>query len=202
MATRRPAFTFLAAALLGGCLLGCGGVPSTGGGSGSDPTEGTERSEQTDSSGSSRPPESTLAYGGDTITGALGTYCWTQTPSGDDTLLGGICVDKAGYPVSEETLTVPTGSTLTFAYGGRKLDSLNISAYRIGQENQLKELDGGGVLVPTLGSEGNATIRLQFHRSGDQAHVAAGVPAGRYVVAAFVRVPQGDAQYGFHVVVE
>jgi hypothetical protein len=195
MTTRRLAFAFLAATLLGACLLGCGGVSSTGGRDGSDPPERTEGSKQSDSSGNSRPPESTLSYGGDTITGALGTYCW-------GTASGSICVDSAGYPVSEETLTVPTGSTLTFAYGGRKLDSLNISAYRIGQGNQLKELDGGGVLVPTLGSEGNATIRLQFHRSGDQAHVAAGVPAGRYVVAAFVRVPQGDAQYGFHVVVE
>ena len=202
MATRRPAFDFLAAALLGGCLLGCGGIPSTGGGDGSDPKEGTERSEQTDSSGSSRPPESTLAYGGDTITGALGTYCWTQTPSGDDTLLGGICVDKAGYPVSEETLTVPTVSTLTFAYGGRELDSLNVSAHRIGQGYQLKEMNGGGVLVPTLGSEGNATIRLQIHRFEDGGHVAAELPPEEYVVAASVRVPQGDALYGFHVVVE
>jgi hypothetical protein len=79
---------------------------------------------------------------------------------------------------------------------------LNISAHRIGQGYQLKEINGGGVLVPTVGSEGNATIRLQIHRFGDGAHVAAELPAGKYVVAASVRVPQGDAQYGFHVVVE
>ena len=55
--------------------------------------------------------------------------------------------------------------------------------------------------MPAVGSEGNATIRLQIQRFGDGAHVAAELPAGKYVVAASVRVPQGDAEYGFHVVV-
>ena len=57
------------------------------------------------------------------------------------------------------------------------------------------------MLVPTVGSEGNATIRLQIHRFGDGAHAAAGLLPGKYVVAASVRVPQGDALYGFHVAV-
>jgi hypothetical protein len=104
--------------------------------------------------------------------------------------------------VSEETLTVPRGSTLTFAYGGGKLDLLDIPAHRSGQGYQLKEINGGGVPVPAVGSEGNAAIRLQIHRFGDGAHVAAELPAGKYVVAASVRVPQGDAEYVFHVVVE
>ncbi len=56
--------------------------------------------------------------------------------------------------------------------------------------------------VPAVGSEGDATIRLQIHGFGDGAHVAAELPAGKYVVAASVRVPRGDAEYGFHVVVE
>jgi hypothetical protein len=79
---------------------------------------------------------------------------------------------------------------------------LSVSAHRIGQGYQLKEINGGGVLVPTVGSEVNATTRLQTHRFGTRAHVAAELPVGKYVVAAFVRVPQGDAVYGFHVVVE
>ncbi len=104
--------------------------------------------------------------------------------------------------MSEETLTVPTGSTLTFAYGGRKLDSLNVSAHRIGQGYQLKEINGGSVLVANEGGEGHEEIQLHTHRVENRGHVAAVLPAGEYVVAAFVRVPQGDAVYGFRVVVE
>jgi len=136
------------------------------------------------------------------VTGALGTYCWTPTPSGDDTLFSGGCVDAAGVPVNEETLTVPAGSTLTFAYGGKKLDSLSVSADRIGQGNHLEKMGDVSILVPNEGSKENTTIRHQTHRLGDQAHVAAELPVGKYVVAAFVRVPQGDAVYGFRVVVE
>ena len=138
------------------------------------------------------------------MTGALGSYCWTSTPSGDDTLFSGGCFDAAGLPIpsKEEALTVPAGSTLTFAYGGRKLDSLSISAHQVGQGNHLEKVAGGSILVPNEGSERNATIRLQTHRFGNRAHVAAELPAGEYAVAAFVRVPQGDAVYGFRVVVE
>jgi hypothetical protein len=103
---------FVAATLVGVFLPGCGAAPDAGGGDATKPHERTEGSKQADSPGGSRPPESTLSYGGDTITGALGTYCWGSAS-------GSICVDKASYPVSEETLTVPTGSTLTFAYGGK-----------------------------------------------------------------------------------
>ncbi len=75
MATRRLALVSLAATLVGAFLSGCGGASSTGAGDGSDPPQRTEGPEKTDSSNSSRPPESTLSYNGDTITGALGTYC-------------------------------------------------------------------------------------------------------------------------------
>ncbi len=202
MAIRRLALMFLGTTLVGVFLSGCGAVPDPGSKSGSQPPERTAGSEPPGSTDGARPPRSTLFYRGDTITGALGTYCWTQTPSGDDTLFSGGCVDKVGVPVSEETLTVSTGSTLTFTYGGTKLNSLSVSAHRIGQGNHLEKVAGGSVLVPDEGSKGNATIRLQIHRSGNRAHVAAELPAGNYVVAAFVRVPQGDAVYGFHVVVE
>lgn len=91
---------------------------------------------------------------------------------------------------------------MTFAYGGKKLDSLSVSADRIGQGNHLEKMGNVSVLVPNEGSKEDRTIRLQIHRFGDQAHVVAELPAGKYVVAAFVRVPQGDAVYGFRVVVE
>ena len=195
MVLRRLVLMSLAATLACVFLSGCGAAPEAGGRDGSEPPQRTEGPEQADSSNSSRPPESTLSYGGDTITGALGTYCWGSAS-------GSICVDKAGYPVSEETLTVPAGSTLTFTYGGGKLDSLSISAHRIGQGHQLKEINGGSMLIPNEGGEGQKAIQLHTHRVENLGHVAAVLPAGEYVVSAFVRVPQGDAVYGFRVVVE
>ena len=195
MAMRRLALGSLATTLVCVFLSGCATAPDPGGKSGSKAPDTTARSGPPGSTDGSKPPESTLSYGGDTITGALGTYCWSSDS-------GGTCVDKVGVPVSEETLSVPAGSVLTFAYGGGKLDSLGISAYRIGQGDQLKEIGGGAVLVPTVGSKGNETVRLQIHRAGNRAHVAAELPAGKYVVAASVRIPEGDAVYGFHIVVE
>jgi len=195
MFTRRLLLMFLAATLLGVCSFGCEAAPGAGGRDGSEPPERTVGSEPADSSGGSRPPESTLSYGNQSVTGELGSYCWSSNS-------GGICADAAGIPVNEETLTVPAGSTLRFAYGGKKLDSLSISADRIGQGNHLEKMGGDSVLVPDEGSEGYRAIRLQAHRFGNRAHVAAELPAGRYVVAAFVRVPQGDALYGFRVTVE
>jgi hypothetical protein len=129
------------------------------------------------------------------VTGALGMYCWSSE-SGD------ICADAVGVPVNEETLTVPAGSTLTFAYGGKKLDSLSVSAERIGRGNHLERMGDVSVLVSSGGGKGYRTIRLQTHPFRNRAHVATELPAGKYVVAAFVRVSQGDVLYGFRVVVE
>ena len=55
----------------------------------------------------SRSPESTLSYGEETVSGELGTYCWSSG--------GGASVDAVGVLVNEEALTVPADSTLTFA---------------------------------------------------------------------------------------
>jgi hypothetical protein len=55
----------------------------------------------------SRSPESTLPYGEETVSGELGTYCWSSG--------GGASVDAVGVLVNEEALTVPADSTLTFA---------------------------------------------------------------------------------------
>jgi hypothetical protein len=79
---------------------------------------------------------------------------------------------------------------------------LSVSADRIGRGNHLEKNGDASVLTPDEGSKGQRTIRLQTHRVGDRAHVTAELPAGEYVVAAFVRVPQGDALYGFRVVIE
>ena len=77
MVLSRLVLVFLAATLAGVLLPGCGAAPETGGGDGSEPPGST---------GGSRPPRSTLSYDGETVTGALGTYCWASTPSVDGTL--------------------------------------------------------------------------------------------------------------------
>lgn len=62
---------------------------------------------------------------------------------------------------------------------------------------------GGNFLVPK--KEGEAyeeRVRLQTRRSGNRARINADLPAGQYAVEAFARFPEGDAFYGFHVVVE
>jgi hypothetical protein len=181
--------------VLVGVSLGCGATPDPGDRADSELSEGTDGSEASDGSGGSRPPQSTLSYGGETVSGALGTYCWSSDS-------GAICADAVGIPVNEEALTVPAGSTLTFTYGGKKLDSLSVSADRIGQGNHLERMGNVSVLVPDEGSKGYQEIRLQSSRSGNRARVAAELPAGKYIVAVFVKVPQGDALYGFRVVVE
>ena len=125
------------------------------------------------------------------MSGALGTYCWVSG-----------CVDKIGIPVNEEALGVPAGSSMTFEYGGKKLDSLSATADRIGRGSHLEKIGRVSVLVPDEGSKGSQTVRLQSHRSGNRARIVADLAAGEYAVAVFVRVPQGDALYGFRVVVE
>ncbi len=114
-----------------------------------------------------------------------------------------VCADTFAVPVSEEVLTVPAGSTLTFAYGGNKLDSLSVSAQRIRRKDRLRRMAGGNFLVPE--KEGEAyeeRVRLQTRRSENRARINADLPAGEYAVEAFPRFPEGDAFYGFRVVVE
>ena len=166
---------FFAAALVV-FLASCGPARDSGGKDIPKPPEKTE------GSGSSRPLPSMLSHGGETMAGALGTYCWSSDS-------GSICADSiVGVSVNDETLTVPASATLTFACGGKKLDSLSISADRIGRGNHLEDMGDVSVLVPNAGDKGYRTIRLQTHRFGNRAHVAAELPAGKYTVVGFVGV--------------
>src|ERR671916_997501 len=65
------------------------------------------------------PPGSTLSYGGETVEGGLGSYCWTWGG-------GGGCADAFAIILGDETLEAPAGSTLSFAYRGKALDSLSV----------------------------------------------------------------------------
>jgi hypothetical protein len=136
--------------------------------------------------GGSKPPDSTLSYGAERVSGALGTYCWTNA-----------CVDSVGIVANRDELAVPAGSTMTFAYGGRKLDSADVAAYRIGPRNQPEEMGRSILLIPAGKGTG-----LPARKSGNQVQITAKLPADRYVVDVFATMPQGDASYGFLIAVE
>jgi len=177
-----------AAALV--ALYGCGMTAGSGQPGGSSEARSIEETsnepEPTLIAGGSRPPKSTLSYGGEMVSGALGTYCWRNG-----------CVDSVGIVAKKDKLTVPAGSTMTFAYGGRKLGSADVAAYRIGPGNRPEEMGRKILLIPA----GNGT-KLPARHSGNQVEITAELPAGRYVVDVFARVPEGDVSYGFLIAVE
>ena len=187
--------TFLSVALVGVVLAGCGTATVSGDSDGRGPSEKTGDSagpsDEADGHELPEPPGSTLSYGGETVSAGLGSYCWIS-----------VCADTFAVPVSEEVLRVPAGSTLTFAYGGKKLNSLSVSAHPIGKKDRLKRMGGGNFLMPDEEGEEYERIGLEAHRSGNRARITAELPAGEYAVEAFARFPEGDALYGFRVVVE
>ena len=194
MATRPPAITFLAVVLIGVVLFGCGTATVPGGAEGreiSEKAEGSVGPPGDDGVVGPEPPGSTLSYGGETVRGELGTYCWTSG-----------CADSFAIPVGGETLSVPRGSALTFAYGGRELESLSVTAYPIGRGNHLKRTAGDVFLVPDDWDKGYKGVELPVRRSGDRGRIAADLDVGGYVIAAFATMPQGDALYGFRIAIE
>jgi hypothetical protein len=144
-----------------------------------------------------KPPDSTL--GTRSVSGVLGSYCWTS-PS------GARCADAAGIPVpsEEEALVVPSGSVMVFDFGGsRRPTSVRAVAYPLGWGNELSGRRRGGFLVPSEGRSALATEDLGVRRENDRTKIPAELPVGEYVVELFVRVSGGnDASYYFRVAVE
>ena len=166
----------------------CGMTAGSGDAGDSPETTATEEKskEPTLMGGGSRPPNSTLSYGEETARGALGTYCWKRG-----------CADSVGIVAYKDELRVPAGATVTFAYGGRKLDLIEVVAYRIGSKNQPEQMGKKILLIPA----GKGT-ELPARRSGNRAQITAELPAGRFVVDVFATMPEGDASYGFLIAVE
>jgi hypothetical protein len=146
-----------------------------------------------------KPPDSILTLGTRSVSGVLGSYCWTS-PS------GARCADAAGIPVpsEEEALVVPSGSVMVFDFGGsRRPTSVKAVAYPFGRGNELSGRSRGGFLVPSEGRSALATENLMVRREGERTDIPAELPVGEYVVELFVRVPGGnDASYYFRVAVE
>jgi hypothetical protein len=145
----------------------------------------------------SKPPDSTLAHGGRTVTGELGSYCWSSPGS------PATCADAAGIPLprKQQALTVPTGSVLMFDYGGGqgKLDSVEAKAYPLKQEKQwLPGPEGTRLMRPKGGRSLLATEVLRVHQEGDRIAIPAELSSEEYVVEVLVLVPEGDASMRRH----
>jgi hypothetical protein len=178
---------FFAAALVGTLLSGCGMI-SGGGGTDNPETAGTTGDPKaSDDANRSKPPESTLSYGGQTVTGVLGSFCWARI-TGDEGESGTGCFDVAEVPIppKEKTLAVPAGASLRFDYGGER------------EPNSVE----AGVHPLIRGETGEAIEQLKIRRSGDGVRIPAELPAGGYVIDVFVYVPKGDASYYFRALVE
>lgn len=143
--------------------------------------------------GTSEPPGSTLSYGGETVEAGLGGYCWATSGSAS-------CVDAAGISLSEGELVAPSGAPLSFAYKGDRLDSLGVTAYGLGSRSGKSNRIQNGILVPPYTDVGEEQPRAR--RSGNRARIVARLPPGEYVLDVRARMPEGDASYGFRLVVE
>jgi hypothetical protein len=111
---------------------------------------------------------------------------------------GGGCADAFATILGEEDLEAPAGATLSFAYRGKALDSLSVTAFRAG-----REVGGGGredEFLPPSWRKGAEDLRVR--RSGTRARIVADLPPGEYVLDVFARMPQGDASYGFRLILK
>ena len=88
---------------------------------------------------------------------------------------------------------------MSFAYKGKALDSLSVAAYKVGREG-----GGGGCEddIFLLLSKGGGAKDPKVRRSGTRARIVADLPPGEYVLDVFARMPQGDASYGFRLILE
>jgi hypothetical protein len=155
------------------------------------------------SSGTTKPPDSTLTLGKHAVTGVLGSYCWVSVSDATETVSR--CADAVGIPVPPEhkALTVPRGWVLVFDYGGRGWsDSVDVGAYLLDREKDtLSGHHSGAPLVPSEGRSVLEAKDLQVSRLGERVQIPVKLAAGEYVVEVSVRVPEGDAAYYFRVVV-
>jgi hypothetical protein len=109
-------------------------------------------------------------------------------------------VDTVGIGASTDELTVPAGSSVTFAYGGSALYSVGVAAYRIGRRNQPEKISGN--IRSHFFISGRKGTKPPVLQTGNQVRITVGLPVGRYVVDVFATMPLGDASYGFLVAVE
>ena len=138
------------------------------------------------------PPEATLSFGGRTVTGELGTYCWS-TGCAD----AAFPVDGAGDLTPPDTgqLVVPAGSEMVFDFGGGQPSSVGATAYPLDQEDGPSSGPDERVVMPR-------GERLRVESAGGRTRIRGDLPPGTYLVdVVFVQVVDGDASYLYNVAV-
>ncbi len=171
----------------GDCGSGAACEPAANASTASSPTTNSELSEPPpptrettpEDIGPDGPPDSTLSYGGRTVAGQPGSYCWSSGGSGG-------CIDAA-LTVPEETLRVSEGTKLRFNYGGRSTIEVKSTAYQI-RRNDRVNYPGGAWSLKRVEDRNKTSILLDL-------------PPSEYLLEVFVRVPQGDAAYYFRIIV-
>jgi hypothetical protein len=136
------------------------------------------------------PPEATLSFGDRTVTGSLGSYCWSSVCV--DTAFP---IDKSGalIPPDTKTLVLPAGSEMVFDLGGERPSSVSATAYPLNEREGPSSGERGGM------PEGK---RLRVERANGQTRISGDLPPGACLVDVFVRVRGGDASYSYNVSVE
>lgn len=187
--------TVAALIFLGGCGIGGGGAGQPGGdGNGGMSVETSPKTTDNGTGLADRPPESTLSFGGRTVTGALGSYCW-----------GSVCVEAAGIPVppQKDTLTIPAGSTLTFEFGGEGPYEADSGTYPLDPEARTLPGPGGlRFLAPGEEKPIPEPMDLKTARADGRTRITADLPTGKYILAVFVDPGNGDASYYYRLRVE
>ena len=131
------------------------------------------------------PPASTLTSNGETMTGEVGTYCWSPgRRDPDETALW--CWDELenmGIPGESKTLAVTPGSTLIFDFGG----------------GVKPDYVGGGAFPISHGRvTGAAPTDLRVGKDG-RIPIPEDMRAGEYAVAVGLSGTQGEAEYSFRI---
>lgn len=158
-----------------------------------------------------RPPESTLSFGGRSVSSA-GEILGVWEPEG---LLAGSSggsarnrTDGTELPLSDgRLLTFPGGSALTFVYGGRQdpANFFDALAFRVDRGELFYAEDTGTLSLRQEVGDSLPTV-LRVRQSETINHkrikVMANLPSGVYVVSITASVPEGDVRYNFRVAVE
>ena len=157
-----------------------------------------------------RPPQGTLAYGGESEVGSATIGCWREKRRllPDNTA----CVSSmTGFSTSEPRLRVPSGARMEFVYGGGSApEEIGARAYRtdVPPTSGPAEEQGGPPVKPGehLGPLEFEEERLTPVQQDKRAFISADLPPGRYMLIVSVRVndetAEGEAHYDFEVAVE
>lgn len=146
-----------------------------------------------------------LASSAGTQEAEIGTYCWTEGNQG-------LCVDFVGLVFPEKPLSVDRGEELTISVPGiDRIANVNLAVY----DHAHTETGGD---TPVIVYPLPDSHEVPYADDGVSVTMTADLPPGEYVVWLFVSFPAdstgtpepnatvtsatGDAQYGFHLVVD